>query len=110
MCVCVCVCVCVSHQECCHPALTQDNMCESLPIAYLSLFIATPHSESTQAVNLCQRLTDRTETEGERGDKGWGGDQAHRKRKGIEQIGKGEEAGRERGDVRRGGKSVKWSK
>ena len=42
------------------------------------------------------------------GREGWGGDR-QRKRKGIEGRERGG-SGRERGDVRRGGKSVKWSK
>ena len=89
-------------------ALTQDNMCESLPIAHLSLFIATPHSESTQAQPAKGKTgQERGDRRGE-GREGWGGDR-QRKRKGIE-VGKGEEAGRERGDVRRGGKNVKWNK
>ena len=62
-------------------ALTQDNMCESLPIAHLSLFIATPHSESTQPKGRQDR---KEETEGERGERDGEG------------IGKGIE-GRERG-------------
>ena len=72
-------------------------MCESLPIAHLSLFIATPHSESTQAQPAKGKTGQERETEEDRGERDGEG-----KRKGIE-GGIGEEAGRERGDVRRGG-------
>ena len=78
--VCKCMCVCV-YSGVLPSALTQDNMCESLPIGHLSLFIATPHSESTQAQPAKGK---KEETEGERGERDGEG------------IGKGIE-GRERG-------------
>ena len=86
-CVSVCKCMCV-YSGVLPSALTQDNMCESLSIAHLSLFIATPHSESTQAQPAKGKTgQERGDRRGE-GRKGWGGDR-QRKRKGIE--------GRERG-------------
>ena len=90
MCVCVqvqvhvCVCVCV-YSGVLPSALTQDNMCESVPIAHLSLFIATPHSESTQAQPAKGKTGQRQKWRGERGM----GRDRQRKRNGIE--------GRERG-------------
>ena len=63
--VCKCMCVCV-YSGVLPSALTQDNVCESLPIAHLSLFIATLHSESTQA----QPAKGKTgQTKGERGER-----------------------------------------
>ena len=84
MCVCVQVHVCV-YSGVLPPALTQDNMCESLPIAHLSLFIATPHTQAQPAKGKTGQ--ERGDRRGE-GREGWGGDR-QRKRKGIE--------GRERG-------------